>query len=858
MSRLPLILLPRPESADPSGRPRGGGSIRTPSVTQQYQRLGPQFTRLEQALSARRLEIANTAPGIEPEYTVVIETYGHVSEFFRAIQRIPGLEWLGENELEGLEPNDDFQDERNAEKPMSGRTMLVLSDRRAIDELLSLWKGYGNDPTMQFARGWAKFRDVFDTLKDIRYWSVEDRLHDTGVIEYWQEELEYAPDQPVRFEAELWFRADVYKRADSQARIESQVNQLGGQVVSNCCIEGIAYHSLLVELPAIHVERILDDADVTLVKSDEVMLFRPIGQMCTIGGDEVEPEELNIEAPASDAMRDTPRVALLDGLPLANHVYLEGKLRIDDPESFEDSYQANQRLHGTAMASLIVNGDLREAGAPLSSPLYVRPILKPDQRTLGGVETLPADYLPVDLIHRAVKRMFEGEGEEEPVAPTVKVINLSIGDPNLHFNGTMSPLARLVDWLSEEYNVLFCVSAGNHSQALRLDMESRAFRDLSEEQQHIEAFRAAQLDTRNRKLLSPAESINALTIGATHADASEVNLLAGKLELYTNEMPALYSAHGNGYRRSIKPDLMLPGGRVIHDEPIGLGDATLRGLWGSRSAPGLMVPFPHDGGSLCKTVYSRGTSNANAIATRSCAQVCDALELLFEEHNRQGSFEQFAPVLIKALVAHGAGWGDIYGHISEAFPEANRTKLKSLVSQHIGYGKPDVSKSIYCLDNRATVLGFGGLVGGEAHEYQLPIPIELGGVELWRKLTVTLAWFAKPSPRNIKYRGSALWATLEGENREFATERTYDWLQVRRGTLHHEVFEGEDISVLAGQSELTVKVNCKDDATSTAEPVKYGLAITLEVAEGEDVEIYEEIKERINVKIREQAPLLAR
>lgn len=100
---------------------------------------------------------------------------------------------------------------------------------------------------------------------------------------------------------------------------------------------------------------------------------------------------------------------------------------------------------------------------------YVRPILKPDPTTQDQVEAISRTELPVDVIHRAVKRMFEGDGDEGAVAPVIKVINLSLGDPFMHFDGRMSPLARLIDWLSVEYNVLFIVSAGNHASNILVD-----------------------------------------------------------------------------------------------------------------------------------------------------------------------------------------------------------------------------------------------------------------------------------------------------------------------------------------------------------------------------------------------------
>ncbi|HIF9502871.1 TPA: S8 family peptidase, partial [Photobacterium damselae] len=99
MSRRPLLLFPAPDKTSPSSRNGGGGTPNRPSVTRQAQRLGPKFSRLESALENRRVEVQQDTPGVDPEYTVVIETYGSVADFFKAVKKIEGLEWLGEHEL---------------------------------------------------------------------------------------------------------------------------------------------------------------------------------------------------------------------------------------------------------------------------------------------------------------------------------------------------------------------------------------------------------------------------------------------------------------------------------------------------------------------------------------------------------------------------------------------------------------------------------------------------------------------------------------------------------------------------------------------------------------------------------------
>ena len=198
------------------------------------------------------------------------------------------------------------------------------------------------------------------------------------------------------------------------------------------------------------------------------------------------------------------------------------RIIVDDPDNVESTYNANERVHGTSMASLIVHGDLNDGLRPLGRPVYVRPIMQPIPNDFRAPrrEHIPDDVLLVDLIHRSVKRLFEGDGSEGPVAPSVRVINLSIGDPYRQFLQSMSPVARLLDWLSLTYGVLFIVSAGNQSDAIQLGISRTEFESSDPQEQETAVVKALFSDARNRKLLSPAESINGLTVGSVQYDSS--------------------------------------------------------------------------------------------------------------------------------------------------------------------------------------------------------------------------------------------------------------------------------------------------------------------------------------------------
>ncbi len=540
MNDKPLLILPRPSRANWQRKGHQVGKPHFPSPERQRTRITPQFERLESALEARRLILQQAPEGAAPEQVLVLEIVGTIQDFLVAVRGIPGMEWLGEWEEEDIPPDEDFfLDEKHKDKALGGRLFLVMTDHRATQELLSLWQRYQKNPEIKFGYGRNKWRELFQQLRTIRFWEVQDRLLETGVLEDWKERIR-AGEENIRFEAELWFRNNTQQQQKSHQTFETLLQQAGGRLISQTVIPEIAYQGLLAELPIKAIQSILENPDTSLVQCDQVMFFRATGQSTAVAP---EDEPLIDSEPIEDMIKPqgAPVVALLDGLPVENHLWLNGRLLIDDPDNWSAEYLAQNRHHGTAMASLILHGELDDHEQSLARPLYVRPILKPDMRDWRSpkAETMPENVLPVDLIHRAVRRLFDGEGSLSPVSPDVCVINFSIGDPARQFDRFMSPMARLLDWLAWCYQVLFVVSAGNHSHDLVLDVPRASLAQITPNELENETIKAIARDARHRRLLAPAESVNALTVGALHADHSKPEEHDRRINpFHSNDLPS--------------------------------------------------------------------------------------------------------------------------------------------------------------------------------------------------------------------------------------------------------------------------------------------------------------------------------
>jgi hypothetical protein len=480
----------------------------------------------------------------------------------------------------------------------------------------------------------------------------------------------------------------------------------------------------------------------------------------------------------------------------------------------------------------------------------------PDDWRVPRSERIPEDVLPCDLVYRAVKRMMEGDGGEPATAQSVRVVNLSLGDPNQVFDRRMSAWGKLLDWLSWRYNLLFLVSTGNHGEPLRLEVGPGKLASLSAVELHNVVRRALYQRSHLLRLLSPSEGINVLTVGATHEDSSvDVANPPYRFDPVPTAHPAIYSRFGLSYRGAIKPDLLAGGGRCFLRERPGNRDRTeveqIRGV----CAPGHRVASPGvAAGEIDRTQYTRGTSNATALTTRAAAFLLDRIVELRNEPGGESLRDEFLSCLVKTMLIHGCGWngssaawralfrqqvGDKYSGAARALHE------KNAVARFLGYGSADPARVHYSDDHRVTLLGCAYLRNEGAHEFVLPVPESLSGIAGMRRLTVTLAWLTPINPLHVKYRKAALWIDVGGMEALRLTRRDAEWHAVRRGTVQHEVFEGERAVVVAAGARLTLKVNCKEDAVRLADQIPYALAVTLEVSPGLGVNVYEEVRVRL-------------
>lgn len=456
--------------------------------------------------------------------------------------------------------------------------------------------------------------------------------------------------------------------------------------------------------------------------------------------------------------------------------------------------------------------------------------------------------------------MKEGDEESAATAPSVFLVNLSLGDARRPFVGPISAWARLLDYLSAKYGVLFLVSAGNVGAPLPVSNADSlfGFEDAAPPQRRELGLQALSRGSTWRTLLSPAEAVNVLTIGAWHEDdhpgfqAAPDALLD---PLGDGPGPNPTSAAGLGYRKVIKPEIMVPGGRELVRE-ISSEDGPAVQVARPGRFFGLRAAAPSDDGDLRREGPSTGTSAATALATRAA---CRLFEALMDEENG-GLLTDADPAchgpVVKALLVHTARWGVeaedlmmIHGPIGPG----RDVERKDAIARLIGYGRPTIEEALTCAANRATLIGFGEIAAaGVAADYRVPLPENLERLTEPRAVTCTLAWFSPVNVRHRMYRRAGLDLVPGANLREDDGFVKRESLQpshhsVRRGSLLHVRYEGSKAVSFAEDGHLCFSVFCASPAGGLRGSVPYGLAVTVET--GDSIPIYDRVRRRLGVRV---------
>ena len=774
------------------------------------------------------LELRADPAALAPERLLVFEVRGSIATFAKAIAKVPGLELIDEEEL----PSDEDT------APVA---YLLVPDTRALRQIESLWRTWASGRDLP--DGHTPWRDVFACLRDLRPWGPGDRVQPFDATLLEEEIFGKADDEQIPLEVEIVFRPSTEAATANETNVVRAITAYGGAVVSRVRLDDIAYHAILARLPVSAIRAIIEHSPASLAGIEQVMYIRP--QSIATEIDVADTVALAPVAPPPPVVND-PILAVLDGMPMVGHPLLRQHVSVEDLFGLEPNVLVAQRVHGSAMTSLIVHGDRNQPQQPLPRQIHCIPVL-------GDADRFPTDRLIVDLIYQAVLRM---RGSQDPSAPHVIIVNISLGNARRPFHGQLSPWARLLDRLAYRFGILFLVSAGNVTDefpvpgfATTLDFENAHHTDRA--RGVVRALADIQAD---RRLFSPAETINGLTIGARNIDSvQQADRALARTNI--NPFPALDTANpssalGPGFADAVKPDILMPGSRE-HMRVVRSGGGIVVAPARATRGAGLKVAAPPAlPGVEGAEAYTNGTSAAAALASRTAHRIHDALEAEYGQEFLKLSNAQRA-VLLKALLVHPARWPEetttLIKNLLGPFGRGQAPRQKDNIRRFIGYGALDPDDAVACAADRATFWAVGSLANERSVEISVPIPAAIGGRAQPHFISATLAWLTPVLPGRKAYRAVRM-KILDPADIDGLGVRAHgnqpDGNQTNRGTVYTRCWSGERAAVVTPTMVLPLRVQREPDAGGIEdEAVPFGLAVT--VAMPGQIQLYEEVRARV-------------
>ena len=845
----------RPANRPPP--PLGG-----PGHAVQAQRNDEKLQKIETLLDTASdgiLPLSTSADRITPEGALVFQTGARIDRFAQ-VAADAGFEVLSEYEISDFDDTEELFDTSNGSN-IEATLYTTMPSEAALREMLRLWKLYKKGKNAQ--RGFGAWWRMFDMLVDLRRWGPQDRLTENAKAEILQRLSEYEDDQEALIELEIWPTANTEKRARWRRDATERVRGLDGRIVDQSTIEGdnFAYEALLVSLAAGHIRRLIEAPE-------------EIGGLATLEGVQfVLPQTIGQSGPVDDDSEETPpsedstipfdpdlleRCVLFDGVPAAAHPALDGGINIEDVHGLVGNSLVTHRHHATAMASLILRGDLEADGDPLAdSRLISIPVLVD-----GAQETAsPPNRLFVDVVHTALVAAFAGP---DALTPDAFVVNFSIGIRNMHFAGRVSALARLLDWWSWKEGVLFVVSAGNVGADLIVkNTTATAFEDAEAGERRATVRKAIVDQIPERTLLAPAEALNVLTVGALsedHAPAT-VHTASGIFDINDDcPSPQISSARGLGPSKAIKPEVLTSGGLMEIRAHPSSPDVALKGVLGQRT--GLVVAAPIRGGKR----RSRGTSDATALTTRAILQSAASLVEVGGPYEGQELPRRDFSLLTRALAVNAASWSpESAEYQSDSVNDLGLSRYAATqgVAKHLGFGSLEPQRMIQSPNSGATLVGLADIRKDQARVFDVCLPSSLAGEKLPRSLRVTIAWFSPVSLGKSTYRLAKLRAVVadnasgdedSGWGLNLKTHGLEERM-VNKGAIWSRrlINKTQTVPGYGGNATIPVRVQCQEAATNALSPddtIRFAIAVSLEVEVETQFNVFDEIKDAVTVRLQ--------
>lgn len=407
-------------------------------------------------------------------------------------------------------------------------------------------------------------------------------------------------------------------------------------------------------------------------------------------------------APISAPEPDAPVVCIIDTGVSAGNPFLAPVTRQELLRSYlkiAPTNPSDECGHGSAVASLAAYYALSLAPGSENTPK----VWIAGARILTAQNELEDERLFSSLLQEVV-RDFSQLG--------VRIFCLSIGDSRRLWNKDSrhsiprkSWVARRIDQLSREYDVLFVTCSGNLS--------------LPEIQEFVTDghLYPTYLAHDEAKILDPGQASLALTIGSIARSTLVVTSPGTAIAL--ENQPSPFTRSGPGIRSEIKPELVEYGGNLASDPTTGRVIKN-RGLQ-------VVVASHRLTPAVC---LQEGTSLAAPRVAYKAAQILRDLRAL--------GITDPSACLLRALLVNSASRHDPLNRlpaIETEFAAIDPDAIHSI----LGYGVADDMRATYCDEFSSIMIYDGSIDADSVLFFDVPLPSELVGSKQEKILTVTVA-----------------------------------------------------------------------------------------------------------------------
>jgi len=428
----------------------------------------------------------------------------------------------------------------------------------------------------------------------------------------------------------------------------------------------------------------------------------------------------------------------------------------------------------------------------------------------------------------------------------VRIFNLSVGIINRKWNAEAkrtvprrSWIARTIDRLSREKDIVFIISAGNISPQNVRDY-------INNGKLYPQYF----IDEEAR-IIDPSQAALALTVGSIVPDTLITGRVGAEMAIAAQTQPSPFTRCGPGISREIKPELVEFGGNYLVDE-----SGAVRTNLGTN-----VVMANHQ--ITPAIAHNSGTSFAAPRVAHKITRILGDLQSFDLPH--------ISAPLLKAFTINSASYPTAYGNFDQFRSDMHKVDSKYWLNI-VGYGQPDYFRATEC-DPYTAILFFQGDINPNTVAYfDIPVPVCLSDtgrgikrltvtvvhapqVQRWgleRYLGTTLKWrvFRGNVDREEIISAMSVEDDQNGDTIDLPTELKFDpGVNLRsRGTVQHAVHEWKIHKQEYSDNFYTLAVAAYEKwGRQNPDPVPYAVVVRLEDTT-QQAPVYTEVQNLLEIQ----------